>query len=59
MNKKRISLILLIIFVITLALTVANVFLQGNDTIENKTGTLTIGNATVNYEKSGKMLGSD
>lgn len=56
MNKKRISLILLIIFVITLALTVANVFLQGNDTIENKTGTLTIGNATVNYEKSGKCL---
>ncbi len=56
MNKKTISLILLIVFVITLALTVANVFLEDANTIENQTGTLTIGNETIRYEKSGKCL---
>lgn len=56
MNKKTISLILLIVFVITLALTVANVFLDDANTIENQTGTLTIGNETKQYEKSGKCL---
>lgn len=56
MNKKTISLILLIIFVITLALTVANVFLQDNNTNENKNGTLTIDNVTVSYDNAGKCL---
>ena len=56
MNKKTISLILLIVFVITLALTVANVFLEDTNTTENQTGTLTLGNRTVQYEKSGKCL---
>lgn len=56
MNKKTISLILLILFVITLALTVANVFLQDSNVDENQNGTLTINNATVHYEKSGKCL---
>ena len=56
MNKKTISLILLIIFVISLALTVANVFLQDNSTDENQNGTLTINNTTIHYEKSGKCL---
>lgn len=56
MNKKTISLILLIVFVITLALTVANVFLEDANTIENQTGTLTINNTAINYEKSGKCL---
>ena len=56
MNKKTISLILLIVFVITLALTAANVFLEDTNTTENQTGTLTLGNRTVQYEKSGKCL---
>ena len=56
MNKKTISLILLVIFVISLALTVANVFLQDNSTDENQNGTLTINNTTIHYEKSGKCL---
>ena len=56
MNKKTISLILLIIFVISLVLTVANVFLQDNINDENQNGTLTINNTTIHYEKSGKCL---
>ena len=56
MNKKTISLILLTIFVITLALTVANVFLQDNSITENQNGTLTIDNVTVSYDNSGKCL---
>ncbi len=56
MNKKTISIILLIIFIITLGLTLANVFLQDNQTIENQTGTLEINNKTVHYEKAGKCV---
>lgn len=56
MNKKTISIILLVIFVITTVLTAANVFLSDNNTVENQTGTLTIDNKTVNYEKTGKCL---
>ena len=56
MNKKTISVILLIVFLITLALTVANTFLNESNTIENENGTLTINNSTVHYEKSGKCL---
>ncbi|WP_407393625.1 thermonuclease family protein [Methanobrevibacter sp.] len=56
MNKKTISLILLIAFVATLALTAANVFLDDVNTQENQTGTLTIDNRTVSYENVGKCL---
>ena len=56
MNKKHISIILLIIFLITIILTAANVFLADNNTQQNQTGTLTIDNKTVHYEKAGKCL---
>ena len=56
MNKKRISQILLIAFLATLVLTVANTFLSDNDIQENQTGTLTIDNRSVHYEKVGKCL---
>ena len=56
MNKKTISIILLIIFLITTILTLANVFLDDSSTSENQTGTLNIGNRTVHYEKAGKCL---
>ena len=56
MNKKRISQILLIVFIITMMLTVANIFLHDNNTQENQTGTLNISNKTVHYEKAGKCL---
>ena len=54
MNKKTISIILLIIFLITAMLTLANAFLGDSNSLENQTGTLTIDNRTVHYEKSGK-----
>ena len=56
MNKKTISLILLVVFLITCMLTLANVFLKDTNTQENQTGTLTISNKTVHYEKVGKCL---
>lgn len=56
MNKKTISLILLIVFIISLVLTAENVFLQDNNTSQNQTGTLTINNTTVHFEKTGKCL---
>jgi len=56
MNKKTISIILLVIFIITTILTVANVFLDDSNTQLNQTGTLTIDNKTVHYEKAGKCL---
>jgi micrococcal nuclease len=56
MNKKTISIILLIIFLITTVLTLANVFLEDSNTSQNQNGTLTIGNETVHYEKAGKCL---
>ena len=56
MNKKLISKILLIVFIATLVLTVANTFLGDNNLQENQTGTLTIGNESVHYEKVGKCL---
>ena len=56
MNKKRISQILLIVFLATLVLTVANTFLSENNIQENQTGTLTINNESVHYEKAGKCL---
>ncbi len=56
MNKKTISIILLIIFLITAMLTLANAFLGDSNSLENQTGTLTIDNRTVHYEKAGKCL---
>ncbi|MEE1133968.1 MAG: thermonuclease family protein [Methanobrevibacter sp.] len=56
MNKKTISIILLIIFLVTTVLTLANVFLGDTNTQENQTGTLTINNRTVHYEKAGKCV---
>lgn len=56
MNKKTISIILLIIFLVTTVLTLANVFLNDANTQENQTGTLTINNKTVHYEKAGKCV---
>ena len=56
MNKKKISLILLVIFCITIALTLANALMEDKSSIENKTGTLTIGNKTVHYENAGKCV---
>ena len=37
-------------------LTVANVFMDDTNTPENQTGTLTIANKTVHYEKTGKCV---
>jgi len=56
MNKKTISIILLIIFTITIILTISNLFLTDSNTTENQTGTLKIGNTTVHYEKAGKCI---
>ena len=56
MNKKTLSIILLIIFLVTTVLTLANVFLGDTNTQENQTGTLTINNRTVHYEKAGKCI---
>ncbi len=56
MDKKKISIILLIIFLITIGLTIANLFLEDTNTVENKTGTLTVDNKTINYENAGKCV---
>ena len=56
MNRKTISIILLIIFIITVILTISNVFLTDSNTSENQTGTLTINNTTVHYEKAEKCI---
>lgn len=57
MNRKTISIILLAIFLITVGFTLANALMHGSDSaIEKENGTLTIGNRTVHYEKSGKCV---
>ncbi|WP_458406298.1 thermonuclease family protein [Methanobrevibacter sp.] len=56
MNKKTISTILLIIFLISIGLTIANTFLNDTNTIENQTGTITIKNKTIPYENAGKCV---
>jgi len=56
MNKKTISTILLIIFLITTILTITNTLLQDTNTSENQTGTLTINNKNITYEKTGKCI---
>ena len=56
MNKQKLSIILLIIFLIGIGLTLANALLDDNNTIENKTGTITVENKTVYYENAGKCV---
>ena len=56
MDKRKISAVLLIIFLITIGFTIVNLFLDEPNTLENKTGTLTVGNKTVNYENAGKCV---
>ncbi len=56
MNRKTISIILLIVFLITVLFTVANIFLEDSSTQENQTGTLKIDNISVNYENAGKCI---
>ncbi|MEE1129408.1 MAG: thermonuclease family protein [Methanobrevibacter sp.] len=56
MDKQKISLILLIIFIISIALTITNSFISDSNAIENKTGTITIINKTVHYENAGKCV---
>ncbi|MDO5859693.1 thermonuclease family protein [Methanobrevibacter sp.] len=56
MNKRKISLILLAIFIISIGLTLVNSLLEDTNTSENKTGTLTIANQTIHYENLGKCV---
>ena len=56
MNKKIVSTILLICFIVVMLFTAANVFLDDSYTLENQTGTLMIDNETRHYEKVGKCL---
>ena len=56
MKRKKISLVLLTIFLISIALTLANSILEDTNTVENKTGTLTLNNQTVHYENAGKCV---
>ncbi|WP_298500601.1 thermonuclease family protein [uncultured Methanobrevibacter sp.] len=56
MNKQKISVILLVIFLITIGLTLANALLNENNTVENQTGTLAINGKTVHYENAGKCV---
>ncbi|WP_296857380.1 hypothetical protein [uncultured Methanobrevibacter sp.] len=56
MDKKTISAILLIIFLLTIILTVSNIFLQDRNNLENQSGTLTIKNKTVSYDNCGKCV---
>lgn len=56
MRKQTISIIFLIAFIIVIILTLANVFLQDTNTSQNQTGTLTLNNKSVHYEKTGKCV---
>ena len=56
MNKQKISIILLVIFLIGIGLTLANALLEDNNTPEKKTDTITIDNKTVNYDNVGKCV---
>lgn len=53
MNKKA---ILLIIFTLTIALTLANVLISEGNSEKSFPKTMSIGNKTVTYEKEGKCL---
>ena len=56
MNKQKISIILLAIFIITIGFTIANSLLEDSNTVEVKEGTLTIDNETIHYENAGKCV---
>ena len=56
MNKRKISIILLIVFSITIGLTIANAILDDTNTVNQKTGTLTIDNKTIRYDNAGKCV---
>ncbi len=56
MNKKTISIIFLAVFLIGIALTLANVFLEDTNTVENKTGNITINSKTIHYDNAGKCV---
>lgn len=56
MNKRKISIILLIVFTITICLTIANAILDDTNTVNQKTGTLTIDNKTIRYDNAGKCV---
>ena len=56
MNKQKISIILLIIFLVTIGLTIANALLADSNSIEKKSGSLTIGGKTVHYDNAGKCV---
>lgn len=56
MNKQTISIILLIIFLITIGITLANNILDDSNSTSVKTGTITIDNKTIKYENTGKCV---
>ncbi len=56
MNKQKISIILLIVFLITIGLTIANAILDDSNSVEKKTGTIMIGNKTIHYDNAGKCV---
>ena len=56
MNKKTVSTILILLFLITLLLTLANAFLKDSNTEEMENGTLILNNETKKYDKIGKCL---
>lgn len=48
--------ILLVIFAVTIALTLANVLLEDSSGIENKTGMITVDGKQINYQNAGKCV---
>ena len=62
MNKQKISLILLIVFILTALIGIANIFLEDTNGNVNEHGTLNITDSktgkmkTVNYESKGQCL---
>ena len=56
MNKRKISIILLTVFLITIGLTLANAILDDSNSVEKKTGTIKIGNQTIHYDNAGKCV---
>lgn len=56
MDKQKISAILLIIFLITLGLTLANAILEDSNSVDQKTGNITLENRTIQYDNAGKCV---
>lgn len=56
MNKRKISIILLIILLITIGLTIANAIFDDSNSIDAKTGTISIDNKTIHYDNAGKCV---